>query len=178
MDPFATLGFAHRYDLDKSELERRYRDLQQSLHPDRNTAASASERSMTLRKAVEVNEAYRVLRDDAARAEALLAALSGGPGQPAKRDAADPALLTEMLELRETLSDARELRDAARISQLADQVRSRQRDVSVALASAFGELAAAREPGRLAKVAELVSRLRYYRRFLDEVAAFEDEALS
>ena len=176
MDPFATLGFAHRYDLDKSELERRYRELQQSLHPDRNTAASASERTMTLRKAVEVNEAYRVLRDDTARAEALLAALSGADGH--KRDVATPALLTEMMELRETLSDAREVRDAQQISQLAERVRKREREVCAELAGAFGELAAARGPAAHARVAELVSRLRYYRRFLDEVAAFEDEALS
>jgi molecular chaperone HscB len=177
MDPFATLGLARRYDLDKAELERRYRDLQHALHPDKYTGAPTSERTMTLRKAVEVNEAYRVLRDDSKRAEALLAALGGGAAT-SEREAAAPALLHEMMELREALSDARQARDAHAVAELAEQVRFREREVRDALVTAFARLAAERLPEVLASTQALVSRLRYYRRFLDEVAAFEDEALS
>jgi molecular chaperone HscB len=179
MDPFATLGFARRYDLDKAELERRYRELQQALHPDKHTAAASSARSMTLRKAVEVNEAYRILRDDTARAEALLAAVGGAAhGANLQRPAADSALLTEMMELREALSDARETQASEQIAELAEQVRAREAQVRTALAAAFAGLPVTPEPAALTHVQGLVSRLRYYRRFLDEVAAYEDEALS
>jgi molecular chaperone HscB len=178
MDPFTTLGLARRYDLDKNELERRYRDLQQALHPDKYTGAPASERSMTLRKAVEVNEAYRVLRDDGKRAEALLAALSGGArAAVAEREAADPELLMEMMELREALAEARAAQASQRIAQLSEQVSSRQRAVQEALASVFALLDTENTPDALRRARELVGRMRYYRRFLDEVAAFEDEAL-
>jgi molecular chaperone HscB len=180
MDPFTTLGLARRYDLDKAELERRYRDLQQALHPDKYTGASASERSMTLRKAVEVNEAYRVLRDDAKRAEALLAALSGGiraVAVAAEREPADPQLLMEMMELRESLADARDAHAQERIAGLSEQVGSRQRAVRDALVSLFALLETENTPDGLRRARELVGRMRYYRRFLDEVAAFEDEAL-
>ena len=67
MDPFATLGLARRYDVDPRELETKYRDLQRALHPDRHVSGSPSERRMSLSRAVEVNEAYRLLRDDLAR---------------------------------------------------------------------------------------------------------------
>jgi molecular chaperone HscB len=178
MDPFTTLGLARRYNLDRNELERRYRDLQQALHPDKYTGAPASERSMTLRKAVEVNEAYRVLRDDGKRAEALLAALSGGVrAANAEREPADPELLMEMMELRESLAEAREARASQRIAQLSEQVSSRQRAVQEALVSVFALLDAENTPDALRRARELVGRMRYYRRFLDEVAAFEDEAL-
>jgi molecular chaperone HscB len=115
MDPFATLGLPPRYHVDKDALDRRYRELQQALHPDRHASAPASERALTLHKAIEVNEAYRVLRDDQKRGEALLASLGGRiSGQ-----AADPELLMEMMELREGLSEARAQRDAAQVARLA-----------------------------------------------------------
>jgi molecular chaperone HscB len=183
MDPFATFGFARRYDLNQGDLERRYRDLQQALHPDKHSAAPASQRQMNLLKAVEVNEAYRVLRDDAKRAEALLAAL-GGKQPQTEHEQADPELLMEMMELREALSDAREVRNAAQIAQLADQVKARESHVRARIADAFAALTAAPasessgSPEAFSAVRELLSRLRYYRRFLDEVVIFEDEALS
>ena len=177
MDPFATLGLARRYDLDKTELERRYRDLQQALHPDKHASAPSSQRTMTLSKAVEVNEAYRVLRDDSKRAEALLAAL-GGASPKSEREVVPQALLMDMMELREALAEARAARNAPAVARLAEQVGARAHEVRAALVAAFETLAVERAPEVLASTQALVSRLRYYRRFLDEVAAFEDEALA
>ena len=181
-DPFALLGLARRYDLDSAELERRYRDLQRALHPDRHTQSPAAERRMNLQKAVEVNEAYRTLRDPQRRAEALLAALSGeaktsaGPSEPA-----DPELLMEMMELREALSEAKAARDAAQVAKLAERVTAEQAGVRARLTREFATLAGGASPASeaaLTPVRALVHRLKYYQRFLDEVAVFEDEALS
>jgi molecular chaperone HscB len=176
MDPFATFGFELRYAVDLAELDRRYRDLQQALHPDKHGASSASERSMTLRKAIEVNEAYRVLRDDSKRAAALLAALSGGLSQT-KAEPADPELLMEMMELRESLSEARAAGAAQRVATLAEEVTAKAASVRQALGDAFEGYAAARSEAQLQTLHALLGRLRYYQRFLDEVAVFEDEAL-
>src|SRR5262249_27402541 len=73
MDPFATLGLPRRYEIDMQELETRYRELQKALHPDKHAGASASQRRLSLERAIQVNEAYRVLKDDLKRAEALVA---------------------------------------------------------------------------------------------------------
>lgn len=179
MDPFSTLGLARRYDLDRDELERKYRDLQRALHPDRHTNAPASERRMTLQKAVEVNEAYRTLRDDQRRAEALLAALSGEAGVPVvdPSEKADPELLMEMMELRESLSEAKASRDAAEVAKLSKQVGEAQMTARERLSHAFASVPSPPPPEALGPIRELVSRLKYYQRFLDEVAVFEDEAL-
>jgi molecular chaperone HscB len=174
MDPFATLGFERRYDLDKRELDRRYRDLQQALHPDKHVAASASERSMTLRKAMEVNEAYRVLRDDTKRAEALLAALSGEA--PTTDAVADQELLMEMMELREALSEARAAHASEQVEKLAQGVRIQVQNIAQALTRAFAGLESQPVSSALLGIRALLGRLRYYQRFLDEVALFEDEA--
>ena len=178
MDPFATLGFERRYHLDKALLDRRYRELQQALHPDKHASAPASERALTLRKAIEVNEAYRVLRDDQKRGEALLALL----GRQLTDQTADPELLMEMMELREALSDARAAGDPAQVARMAAEVTEKATAVSRQLSEVFARMelpaAGTPEPQALTDAQTLLSRLRYYRRFQDEVAQFEDQALA
>jgi molecular chaperone HscB len=176
MDPFATLGFERHYALDKALLDRRYRELQQALHPDKHAAAPASERALTLRKAIEVNEAYRVLRDDQKRGEALLALW----GRELSQQTADPELLMEMMELREALGDARAAGDAAQVSHLAAEVEAKALATTRQLSQVFTRIEAEAEqaPQALGEAQALLARLRYYRRFQDEVAMFEDQALA
>lgn len=174
MDPFATLGMPREFALDSEALERRYRDLQRALHPDRHVNATPAERRVALGKAVEVNEAYRVLRDDVRRAESLLGLL----GYAAKAEIADPELLMEVMELRESLSEAKQARDLARVRKLAGQVQSLATTTRRELAASFGELPADAASAALTKPAGLLSKLKYYKRFLDEVNVIEDDALA
>ena len=84
-DPFQTLGVDARFDLDLGAVEKRHRDLSRALHPDRYADASATERRMSLSRAIEVNEAWRALRDPVRRAEALLTRAGvafGDAGEP------------------------------------------------------------------------------------------------
>jgi molecular chaperone HscB len=134
---------------------------------------------LTLRKAIEVNEAYRVLRDDQKRAEALLAALGG----TLTDQTADPELLMEMMELRESLSEARADKDAAEVAKLSAAVAEHATTARKELAQVFQQLQDQQEllapsVSALERAQALLGRLRYYRRFQDEVAMFEDEALA
>jgi len=174
MDPFATLGLPREYALDSELLERRYRDLQRALHPDRHVHATPAERRVALGKAVEVNEAYRVLKDDVRRAESLLALL----GHAAKDSAADPELLLEVMELREALSEAKQARSLPRVRKLAAEVQALASTTRRELAATFGELPGDAAPAALVRPAALLSKLKYYKRFLDEVNVIEDDALS
>src|SRR5688572_21024439 len=72
-DPFLILGVEPRFDVALAEVEARHRELSRTLHPDRYVGRPSAERRVALSKAIEVNEALRVLRDPARRAEALLA---------------------------------------------------------------------------------------------------------
>ncbi|MGD8858610.1 MAG: Fe-S protein assembly co-chaperone HscB [Myxococcales bacterium] len=178
MDPFATLGLPRRYDMDRGELEARYRELQKALHPDRHAGASASQRAMNMGKAVEVNDAYRVLKDDLRRAEALLVALGGSLAGGGADDAgaADPEFLMEVMELREGLGEAKAEKDMTRVRELADQVGAMQGQAREALVKAF-DAAESGDDAAVKKAAALVGRLKYFRRFLDEVSVIEEEAL-
>lgn len=173
-DPFAALGAERRFDLDLAGLEKRHRELSRALHPDRYAQAGASERRAALEKAAAVNEAWRVVRDPIRRAEALftLAGLAVGETNEPK---ASPAFLMEMLEEREALAEARASRDLAKVSELGAAMRARAEGVQARLAAGF-----AGSPDRAALLAllPLLGELRFYARFLDEVGAIEDEALS
>src|SRR6478735_2788605 len=138
LDPFDTLGIAPTFDIDVGAVEKRYRDLSRVLHPDKFVGASAAERRMSLGKAVEVNEAWRLVRDPIRRAEALLRrhGVEVKEGTEAK---ADPEFLMEMMEQREALSEAKAKHDPATVQTLATRIRAKETDVLVRLARGFSE---------------------------------------
>jgi molecular chaperone HscB len=167
MNPFATLGVEARFDVDLSAVEKTHRELSRALHPDRYVGASASERRGALGKAVEVNEAWRILRDPIRRAEALLA-LRGVVVDERGQGQADPEFLMEMLEQREALAEAKQARDLPAIKRMAGAIQDRARGVEAALTEGFAR-------GEAASLVVRVGELKFYRRFLDEVSAIEDE---
>jgi molecular chaperone HscB len=170
VDPFAALGLARAFDVDLAATEKVHRELSRALHPDRYVGASPSERRAALGKAVEVNEAWRIVRDPIRRADALLA-LHGVVSGEESRAKADPEFLMEMLEQREALSDAKEARDLEAVRRMAASVEDLARAAERALSEGFAQFTVGQSSRLVAKLGEL----RYYRRFLDEVSAIEDE---
>lgn len=167
MDPFAILGIAPSFDVDLTALEQTHRELSRALHPDKYVGAGASERREALSRAMEVNEAWRVVRDPIRRAEALLAR-EGVTVAEDRAPPADPEFLMEMLEQREALSEAIAAKDRGGVAKLAAAVRARAGAAERAVADAFAAKATA-------AVVERLGELRFFRRFLDEVSAVEDE---
>lgn len=178
MDAFDVLGLPPTFELDASQLEQRYRDLQRQLHPDKFVNASSSERRESLSRAVSVNDAYRALKDELKRAELLYARLAGKP--PDKQSTADGELLMEVMELREELAEARQRRALPKALSLQAEVTEREAREKSKLRQVFASLPGegADGPGAFAQLdtaARALTRLRYYRRFHDEVAALEDD---
>lgn len=163
-NPFALLGLVESFDLDVLDLEKRVRDVQRNDHPDR--APTPLERRLRMGRAVDVNEAFRTLKDDLSRGKALLA-LRGV--DVTSNEPAEPDFLMEVMELREALGEAREANRLAEVSQLGARVDG----LYVATKAEFAERFA-KDDFTAARGA--LARLRYYRRFLDEVAVIEEEA--
>lgn len=167
MDPFETLGIARTFDLDLPAVEKTHRDLSRALHPDRYVGANATERRVALTKAMEVNEAWRIVRDPIRRAEALLR-LSGVAVGENREPPADPEFLAEMLEQRDDLAAARIARDLDAVRRLAHAVQDRLRDAEAELSRGFAH-------GEGQPLLRRLGEARFYRRFLEEVSAIEDE---
>jgi molecular chaperone HscB len=168
-DPFETLGLSPRFDLDLEAAEKRHRELSKTLHPDRYGGRPAAERRQALGRAIEVNEAWRVIKDPVRRAEALLARL-GVQVPEGEEPRAAPELLMQMMELREALSEARQNRDLRAALSLAQRVRSDQERLLARLGALFADAPASKD-----ELVRLLGELRYTRRFLEEAAAIEDE---
>src|SRR5262249_53217678 len=185
-DPFETLGVEPRFGLDLEALERRHRDLSKALHPDRYAGAPAAERRLALGRAIDVNEAFRVLKDPIRRAEALLRR-AGVPVGEISEPRPPPDLLMEMMEAREELSGAARARDLAKVARLAEGMRARQEKGTRRLGARLGAghdggrppmppgPASAGDPQKMSASLPSLGELRYIRRFLDEVSAIEDE---
>jgi molecular chaperone HscB len=161
-DHFAVFGLERRYDIDAADLEARYRERSRKLHPDRFATADARARRASLAHGVQMNEARGVLKDPIRRAEYLL----GLDGVLVPKEA-PPALLMEILELREELGDARA---AGRH----DEVQAMARAMRARMAAALGDIADGFAAGDGKRVADRLIELRYFRRFLDEVAVHEE----
>jgi molecular chaperone HscB len=179
-DPFDIFQIEPAFALDLSELGKRHRDLSRALHPDRYAGRPATERRAALNRAIEVNEAWRVLRDPVRRAEVLLERL-GTSLEEGTEPPAPPEFLMTMMEHRESLREAARSRDKAKIDALCGEVeRERERVLArlshgfaAALHSGAGHESAPSPDG--AHLRPLLGELRYFRRFFDEAEAVLDD---
>jgi len=180
-DHFQVFGVERKFALDLADLEKRYKDMTKVLHPDRFARADERARRASLGRSIQLNEAWRTLKDPVRRAEYLLSlagvTVGGEEGTSKKVDGQKvrlpvaPALLMEVMELREGLAEARAAGDHAGVAKLAGMVRGRREAALRAVGSVFAQKA----PDLEAITHDLVA-VRYYDRFLDEVAVHEEAA--
>jgi molecular chaperone HscB len=162
-DRFSVLGFPRGYEVDAHALDERFRALSRKLHPDRYARAPARERRFSLEQTTLLNDAYRVLKDPARRAEHLLE-LRGI--RPLSETAMPEEFLEEAMADREQLLEAKTEGGADGVDKLAAGIRAKRDSALAEIARLLGEP----EPlqASLARAAELLARLRYYARYLDE----------
>jgi len=154
-DRFATLGFEPSFD-EPAGLDETFRALSRKLHPDRFARATPQERRYSLEQTTRLNEAYKTLKDPVRRAEHLLS-LRGVQGDPKMT----PEFLEQTMEDREKLLEAK--MSGEPLDALAAGVREK-RDQTLLDVRRLVE-----NGGDLSRAAELLARMRYYARYLDEV---------
>jgi molecular chaperone HscB len=154
-DRFATLGFEPSFD-EPVGLDEKFRALSRKLHPDRFARATPQERRYSLEQTTRLNEAYKTLKDPVRRAEHLLS-LRGVQGDPKM----SPEFLEQTMEDREKLLEAK--MSGGPLDALAAGVREK-RDQTLLDVRRLVE-----NGGDLSRAAELLARMRYYARYLDEV---------
>jgi len=159
---FAVLGIEPTYELDESVLQRAYIAVQQQCHPDRQVGKPESERHAAILRSMDANEAYDVLKSPLGRAQQMLA-LQGiwvnGEGPDQKKP--DQALLMEMMELRESLSEAKDEPEIAKVRQ---EIQEHMKACDAVLADAF-------RAGDYERAAQIAMRFRYLGKSLEEAMA-------
>jgi len=139
-DHYDRLGLPRRFAIDAAELERQYLARSRAVHPDFHAAGSSADQSASLELSAAVNEAYNTLRDPFTRADYLLT-LEGGPSATEHKQVPQ-AFLTEMLDLRERVEDARggETPCDAALASLGDEFAVRYDAQVSEIAGRFAEL--------------------------------------
>lgn len=173
-DAFDLLGIEPRFDVDSAHLAEVHRQLSRALHPDRYVSRPSGERRAALGRAIEVNEAVRLLKNPLSRGQLLLERLQ--PSAQSQEEQADPEFLMEIMELREDLGRASSEKDVARIEALSDQVRSAQEKAMKRLSEHF-DRALGGEDDVLPAISQQLGILRYYQRFLEEADALLDDLI-
>src|SRR6187455_1006911 len=136
-DLFSVLGLPARYAVDLAAAEASYKDQSRQVHPDRYATADARARRASLARTVQLNQAWRTIKDPVRRAEYLLTRAGidiGGkqptPGGEEKRTievAAPPAFLMEILELNDELAAALRKGDTVKVAFMTEEMRDRAR---------------------------------------------------
>jgi len=167
-DHFRVLGLESRFSIDTGAAESSFRKKARQLHPDRFARADARARRVAMQRTVQLNEAWRTLKDPFARAAYLI-------DLKARREPADRGggaggvtmpqnFLMEMLERRDALGEAQEANDAAGIESLTTAARKAEADCMAALA----DLLDASGSVDTDSAAMALAKVKYHRRFLEE----------
>jgi len=123
-DHFSLFGLTPAFRVDPLALDKRFRELQARVHPDRFAHAGESERRVSLQWATRVNEAYQTLKNPLLRAQYLLD-LAGKCLDKENNSAMPPEFLMEQMEWREAVAEARLAREYGELEQLHHRVKQR-----------------------------------------------------
>eukprot|EP00735_Rhodelphis_limneticus_P003821 TRINITY_DN15346_c0_g1::TRINITY_DN15346_c0_g1_i1::g.22835::m.22835 TRINITY_DN15346_c0_g1::TRINITY_DN15346_c0_g1_i1::g.22835 ORF type:complete len:235 (+),score=-3.44,sp/Q8IWL3/HSC20_HUMAN/32.04/4e-25,HSCB_C/PF07743.8/2.4e+03,HSCB_C/PF07743.8/1.4e-13,DnaJ/PF00226.26/2.7e-07 TRINITY_DN15346_c0_g1_i1:49-753(+) len=155
---FQALQCPVSYTLDEKQLERKFRDLQRVLHPDRYARLSKEELALSEAQSTALNQAYQTLRRTHLRLEHLLR-VHGIPLDEEYREVPHEVLL-EVLEIREELEEAGS--NMSRLAQI-------QTEASRRIAGFEIEAAERIEAGDLHGARDALVKLKYFIRILDQV---------
>ena len=165
---FELFGLKPAFALDAGALEKSYREIQTQVHPDRFAHAGDAERRASLQWTTRVNEAYQALRNPVARASHILAL--HGIDVAFETNTAMPAdFLMQQMELRETLENATETKNASALEGLQRRIDADKE----ALEGRLGERIDKKKDYKGA--ADLVRELQFLHRLESEIdAAYEE----
>lgn len=166
---FQLFDLPQRYLLDLGQLERNYRTLQASMHPDRFVGDGAQARRLAEQYSGLLNQAYTTLRCPVERAAHLLQLL--GVEIDAASTISDGDFLFRQMTLRERLHGARQQCDEAALLQLKQEALAEQSG----LKQAFSQVV--EESKELESALQILLKMRFLKKFLSDIHDAEDALL-
>jgi len=166
------------YAVDLEAAEAAYKRLSRQVHPDRFATADPRARRASLARTVQLNDAWRTLKDPVRRATYMLgrAGVDIGDenksGEGGSKLKPSPAFLMEMLELNDELAEAAAAGNGGRLAAMTSMLRDR----AAATMARIAEGLEAGAPARLDAAAHELAALRYYQRLLDQAEAHQERA--
>ena len=161
-DHFALFELPRRFAIDGNELERRYRELQSKVHPDKHAHLGDGERRRAMQLATNANAAFQTLKNPLQRAVYLLH-LAGQDVAVGNNTAMPSGFLIEQMELREAVADARAAREETALEELRADLKSRMTAQYASLGSMLDE------HKDYVAAADMARRLMFQEKLLQEI---------
>jgi len=158
-DDFTLFALPERFAVDLAQLDRRWRELQTEVHPDRFAAQGAAAQRIAMQWSVRVNQAYQRLKDPLKRA-AYLCERRGAPVNAERNTAMPREFLMQQMAWREALDEAQ---DAAAMQALDARVAAQEQALLGRLQASFDE------HNDVAAAAEQLRALMFVARFRQDV---------
>jgi len=165
---FELFGLPQTYALDRNQLDAAYRELQNTVHPDRFAAQPDAEQRVAMQWATQVNEAYQTLKHPVSRGVYLLK-LQGIDALDASNTKMAQAFLIQQMEWREAIDEARAGQSVDALDALTDELRAAHRQIEAQLAKLI-DVAKDFEGAR-----EAVRQLRFMDKLIAEVGDVYEE---
>lgn len=171
-DHFTLLGLPQQFDLDEKELHRRFIALSRHTHPDFAQSESPEVQSLHLTVSANLNDAYRTLKDPAARAAYLLELLGGASS--AQDKSVPEGFLGTMLLLQEELADAKAAGDKAETARLKKVLVTQHDGLMKRITTLFSEyddavVCEAVRKGQLAEIRKQINAVAYVKKMLSQL---------
>ena len=161
-DPFALFGLQRSFAIDEAALRQAFLKASAEQHPDR--FVDPIEQAEAVERMSLLTDAYRVLGDPELRARALLAL--SGLELAEDKDKLPPALLMEIMDVREEMEAAIETRNQAELNRLRQWANDQRQGYLNKLAALFeGEL----DQAKASAVRLELNALRYMQRMLEQM---------
>jgi molecular chaperone HscB len=165
---FELFGLPQSYALDRDKLDAAYRELQNTVHPDRFAAQPDAEQRVAMQWATQVNEAYQTLKHPVSRGVYLLK-LQGIDAFDASNTKMAPAFLIQQMEWRDAIEDARSGHSMDALDALTDDLRAAHRRIEAQLAELIDTA------HDFAAASEAVRQLRFMDKLIAEVGDVYEE---
>ncbi|XP_026198696.1 iron-sulfur cluster co-chaperone protein HscB [Anabas testudineus] len=155
---FKIMDCDYTFTLDTNKLQKRYLQLQRSLHPDNFSQKSVKEQEYSESQSALVNKAYKTLLKPLSRGLYMLK-LEGMRIEEGTESGADSYFLMELMEINEALDEARTPEEANKIG----------RDTKEKLSELTEQIDAALHKGELQAAKALLTQMKYYANIEEKV---------
>jgi len=116
---FSLLGLEERFDINGSDVDAAFKELQRQLHPDKFSQATKEELALAEAHSSKVNEAVRILRSPLFRAQYWME-LQGVRVLEEDQRMEDMETMMEVMETSEQLEQAQTKKEVASIARVVD----------------------------------------------------------
>lgn len=170
-DFFAIFSLPQHWEINASQLEKRFRRLQQQFHPDRYASNSEIEKRRAMEMAATINRAHQTLKNPLTRAQYLLELQGCDVNQDSQITSDGQFLMAQMMQ-RETLAEIRETdtsdpeKSLNALQSLSDEAQRDYQHLQQQFAQQYRE-------EDYSQALDTVAKMQFAAKFVDEIMEFQ-----